>query len=142
MNQFARLEFQIQIRSQKCLFVTVRIWSKQRASHLSFRALWETHMAKPDKAEILELVTTRARNKIRGSVRLEMPDLATLYVDENGPIESDQPADITLTANSQVFHDIAMGILNPAKAFMMRKLKVDGNPMKALKIGEILSAQA
>ena len=98
-------------------------------------------MTQPSKAEILELVTKRAKNRIKGSVRLEMPDLATLYVDETGAIESDQAADITLTADARVFHDIATGKQNPAKAFMTRKLKVDGNPMRALKIGEILSTQ-
>lgn len=96
-------------------------------------------MTKPSKAEIVELVSERSRNRIKGSVRLEMPGTATLYVDETGAIESDQAADITLTADASVFYDIAMGIKNPAKAFMMRQLKVDGNPMKALKIGEILS---
>lgn len=86
------------------------------------------------------LITDRAKGRIRGSVRLEMPDLATFYVDETGAVESDKEADITLTATAQVFHDIATGAQNPAKAFMTRKLKVDGNPMRALKIGEILSS--
>ncbi|MEP5154621.1 SCP2 sterol-binding domain-containing protein [Planktotalea sp.] len=90
---------------------------------------------------MLELITKRSKGRIKGTVRLEMPDLSTFFVDETGAIESDKVADITLTAESHVFYDIAMGVKNPAKAFMMRQLKVDGNPMKALKIGEILSAQ-
>ncbi|MCF2906472.1 SCP2 sterol-binding domain-containing protein [Octadecabacter sp. CECT 8868] len=98
-------------------------------------------MTEPTKAEILEIVTKRSKNRIKGSVRLEMPDMATIYVDETGAIESDQAADIVLTADSRVFYEIATGVKNPAKAFMMRQLKVDGNPMKALKIGEILSSQ-
>ena len=98
-------------------------------------------MTEPTKAEIIELVSKRAKNRIKGSVRLEMPDIATLYVDETGAIESDQVADITLTADARVFYDIATGVKDPAKAFLMRQLKVDGNPMKALKIGKILSAQ-
>lgn len=99
-------------------------------------------MTNPTKAEILDLVSKRAKGRIKGSVCLEMPGTGTFYVDETGAIESDQPADITLTADAQVFHDIATGAKNPAKAFMMRQLKVDGNPMKALKIGEILSTPA
>ena len=98
-------------------------------------------MTEPSKAKIIELVDKRSKNRIKGSVRLEMPDIATLYVDETGAIESDRVADITLTADARVFYDIATGVKNPAKAFMMRQLKVDGNPMKALKIGEILSTQ-
>ena len=97
-------------------------------------------MTELSKAEIIDLVSRRAKNRIKGSVRLDMPGTATLYVDENGAIESDQAADITLTADARVLYDIAIGVRNPAKAFMMRQLKVDGNPMKALKIGEILSA--
>lgn len=96
-------------------------------------------MSKPSTAEIIDLVSKRSKNRIKGSVRLEMPGTATLYVDETGAIESDLAADITLTADALVFYDIAMGTMDPAKAFMMRQLKVAGNPMKALKIGEILS---
>ncbi len=98
-------------------------------------------MTQPTKADILALVTERAKGRIRGSVRLEMPEFGTLYVDETGAVESDREADITLTAAPEVFYGIATGAENPAKAFMMRKLKVDGNPMKALKIGEILSSE-
>ena len=93
-------------------------------------------------AEMQDLVTARAKGRIKGSVRLEMPDLATFYVDDTGATLSDRDADITLTAKAAVFRDIAMGEQNPATAFMTRKLKVDGNPMKALKIGEILSTDA
>ena len=90
--------------------------------------------------EIAALITSRAKGRIRGSVRIEMPDLGTLYVDETGAVPSDAEAEITLTAKSDVFHAIATGTQNPATAFMTRKLKVDGNPMRALKIGEILSS--
>jgi len=89
--------------------------------------------------EMRALISARATGRIKGSVRIEMPDVATFYVDETGAVESDASTDITLTAPAQVFYDIAMGNLNPATAFMMRKLKVDGNPMRALKVGEILS---
>lgn len=89
--------------------------------------------------EIADLISERARGRIKGSVRIEMPDAGTLYVDETGAIESEDPAEITLHAKLQVFYDIATGAQDPAKAFMLRKLKVDGNPMRALKIGEILS---
>jgi len=91
---------------------------------------------------MLEVISARAKDRIKGSVRLEMPEFATFYVDGTGAIESDQDADITLTAKAQVFYDIAMGEQNPATAFMTRKLKVDGNPMRALKIGELLSTPA
>lgn len=90
--------------------------------------------------EILDVVNTRAKGRIKGTVSLEMPDLGTLYVDETGAVESRQAADITLTAKSGVFRDIVEGAQNPAMAFMTGKLKVEGNPMRALKVGEILSS--
>ena len=92
------------------------------------------------KEDMLSLITERAKGRIKGSVRLDMTDLAVIYVDETGAVESDQEADITLMAKAKVFHDIATGEQNPATAFLMRKLTVDGNPMRALKIGEVLSA--
>ena len=85
-------------------------------------------------------VSARAKGRIKGSVSIEMPDLGTLFVDERGAVESTQEADITLTATSHVFENIVAGAQNPAMAFMSGKLKVDGNPMRALKIGEILSS--
>ena len=93
----------------------------------------------PTLSEVLEIVSTRARGRIKGTVSLEMPDLGTLWIDETGAVESDEAAEITLTAPSEVFHNIVTGAQNPAMAFMTGKLKVDGNPMRALKIGEILS---
>lgn len=90
-------------------------------------------------ADIQDVVTIRAKGRIKGTVRLEMPDIGSLFVDETGARESDDPADITLTAKAQVFRNIVEGSQNPATAFMTGKLKVDGNPMRALKIGEILS---
>ena len=60
-----------------------------------------------------------------------MPDLGVLYVDETGAIVSDREAEITPTAQSDVFRRIVSGEQNPATAFMTRKLKVDDNPMRA-----------
>lgn len=91
--------------------------------------------------QIKDIVDIRAKDRIKGTVRLEMPDLGTLWVDETGASIRDAEAEITLTARSEVFYNIVNGSQNPATAFMMGKLKVDGNPMRALKIGEILSAE-
>jgi putative sterol carrier protein len=100
----------------------------------------KTPLAPITLAAFAAAVSARAKGRIRGSVRIAMPDLGTLFVDETGAVASTQPADITLTADSDVFREIVSGDLNPAKAFMTRKLKVDGNPLRALKIGEILSS--
>lgn len=106
-----------------------------------FQRMTKTPLAPITLAEFATDVTARAKGRIRGSVRLVMPDLGTLYVDETGARESQQEADITLTADADVFRRIVSGEQNPAAAFMTRKLKVDGNPVRALKIGEILSSE-
>ncbi|MEQ9259360.1 MAG: SCP2 sterol-binding domain-containing protein [Roseovarius sp.] len=85
-------------------------------------------------------VSTRAKGRIRGSVALNMPDLGRLYVDETGATPSEREADLTLTATSQVFRNIVAGSQNPTTAVMTGKLKVEGSPMRALKVGEILSS--
>lgn len=85
-------------------------------------------------------VHARAKGRIRGSVALDMPDLGRLYLDASGASESEAEAEITLTARSEVFCNIVSGTQNPAMAYMSGKLKVEGNPMRALKIGEILSS--
>jgi putative sterol carrier protein len=90
-------------------------------------------------AEFADAVTARAKGRIKGTVRLEMPDMGMLFVDETGAVISEDAAEITLIAKSNVFKNIFEGSQNPATAFMTGKLKVDGNPMRALKIGEILS---
>ncbi|MFK7939373.1 MAG: SCP2 sterol-binding domain-containing protein [Roseovarius sp.] len=89
--------------------------------------------------DFADAVTARAKGRIKGTVRLDMPDLGVLFVDETGAEISEKAAEITLTAKSGVFQNIFEGSQNPATAFMTGKLKVDGNPMRALKIGEILS---
>ena len=94
----------------------------------------------PPLTDITSLVSARAKGRIKGTVSIDMPDLGTLFVDETGAIESGEAAEITLTATSEVFRNIVDGSQNPATAFMTGKLKVDGNPMRALKIGEILSS--
>ena len=94
------------------------------------------------KSQMIEIVTQRAKGRIRGDVCLDMPDLCTLYLDETGAVESDRAAELTLRAKAEVFYAIATGNLNPAAAFMTRKLKVEGSPMRALKVGEILSTES
>lgn len=90
--------------------------------------------------DFIATVSARARGRIRGSVALDMPDLGRLYVDETGATESARDADLTLTATSQVFRNIVAGSQNPTTAVMTGKLKVDGSPIRALKVGEILSS--
>ena len=48
-------------------------------------------------------------------------------------------ADVTMSADAEVFQEIMSGDLNPTAAFMSGKLTVDGDMGTAMKLGSALS---
>jgi putative sterol carrier protein len=62
----------------------------------------------------------------------------SIVVDGDGARASEDDADVTLTADADVFRAILDGDMNPTMAFMTGKLSVDGNMGLALKLGSIL----
>ncbi|MBI1494428.1 MULTISPECIES: SCP2 sterol-binding domain-containing protein [Rhodobacterales] len=63
----------------------------------------------------------------------------SLVIDADGVRAGDDDAEVTLTADSDVFQDILSGDLNPTTAFMTGKLAVDGDMGVAMKLGAVLS---
>lgn len=61
-----------------------------------------------------------------------------IMVDGSGVRAADEPADVTLTADADVFESILSGDTNPTAAFMQGKLTVDGDMGLALKLGGAL----
>jgi putative sterol carrier protein len=59
-------------------------------------------------------------------------------MDATGVRAGDDEADVTLTADADVFRAILDGDMNPTSAFMTGKLAVDGNMGMALKLGSVL----
>lgn len=57
-----------------------------------------------------------------------------------GKGEPNQPADAVLTMESKNFFDMFTGKLKPASAFMMGKLKIDGNLQTAMKLEKLMSS--
>ncbi|XP_076294583.1 hydroxysteroid dehydrogenase like 2 [Lasioglossum baleicum] len=55
-----------------------------------------------------------------------------------GKGEPNQPPDATLTMDSQNFFAMFSGKLSPASAFMMGKLKIQGNLQKAMKLEKLM----
>ena len=51
------------------------------------------------------------------------------------------PADVVLKAPDKVFRAIMAGTQNPVMAVMSGKLKVEGSPQRALKVGTILTGE-
>lgn len=73
-----------------------------------------------------------------GSAKFAIPGEGTILLDATGAREGDGEADVTLTAEGEVFRAILSGEMNPTMAFMTGKLKVDGNMGQAMKLGAVL----
>jgi len=78
-------------------------------------------------------------NALDGSAKFEIEGEGSLIIDANGVRASDDEADVTLTADAELFQDILSGDVNPTSAFMSGKLKVDGDMGMAMKLGTVLS---
>ena len=63
----------------------------------------------------------------------------SIVIDGDGARAGDDPADVTLTATTDVFEQILAGDLNPTAAFMSGKLSVDGDMGAAMRLGGLLS---
>ena len=59
-------------------------------------------------------------------------------LDTSGVRAGDEDADVTLTADAQVFQAMLHGDLSPMNAFMSGKLKVEGEKALAMKLGSVL----
>ena len=53
--------------------------------------------------------------------------------------EAGDEADVTMTADAEVFQDMLSGDLNPTSAFMTGKLSIDGDMGTAMKLGSLLA---
>jgi putative sterol carrier protein len=61
-----------------------------------------------------------------------------IMLDATGVRAGDYEADVTLTAEADVFRAILDGEMNATMAFMTGKLKVDGSMGQAMKLGAVL----
>ena len=61
-----------------------------------------------------------------------------IMLDAAGVRAGDDEADVTLTADADVFRAILDGEMNPTMAFMTGKLAVDGSMGLAMKLGSVL----
>ena len=74
-----------------------------------------------------------------GVAKFVIPGEGAIMMDGAGVRAGDEDADVTLTAEAEVFRAILDGDMNPTMAFMTGKLKVDGNMGLAMKLGSVLS---
>jgi putative sterol carrier protein len=74
-----------------------------------------------------------------GIAKFVIPGEGAIMLDGQGVRAADEEADVTLTAEADVFRAILDGEMNPTMAFMTGKLKVDGNMGMAMKLGSVLA---
>lgn len=63
----------------------------------------------------------------------------SIMLDADGVRAGDEEAEVTLTADADVFRAILEGDMNATSAFMQGKLSVDGNIGLAMKVGSALA---
>ena len=73
-----------------------------------------------------------------GVAKFVIPGEGAIMLDASGVREGDAEADVTLTADAEVFDALLSGDLSAASAFMTGKLAVDGNMGLAMKLGQVL----
>lgn len=61
-----------------------------------------------------------------------------IMIDDFGVRAGDEEADVTLSADADVFEAILNGEMNPTTAFMTGKLSVDGSMGMAMKLASVL----
>lgn len=73
-----------------------------------------------------------------GIAKFVLKGHGAIMLDADGVRAGDEEADVTLTADADVFKSILDGNTNATMAFMTGKLSVDGNMGLAMKLGSVL----
>ena len=73
-----------------------------------------------------------------GVAKFVIPGEGAIMLDAAGVRAGDDEADVTLTAEADVFRAILAGDMGATMAFMSGKLSVDGNMGLAMKLGSVL----
>lgn len=91
------------------------------------------------EAAVAALATKMGGGFGAGVAKFVIPGEGAIMVDGDGVRAGDDEADVTLTAEAEVFRAILEGELNPTSAFMTGKLTVDGSMGLAMQLGAALA---
>ena len=93
-------------------------------------------------SEVIDAAVAALAEKISGGfdgvAKFVITGEGAIMVDGSGVRAGDDEADVTLTAEADVFQSMLAGDLNPTTAFMTGKLSVDGDMGKAMALGAAL----
>lgn len=90
---------------------------------------------------VIEKAVERLNAKVQGFdglAKFVIPGEGAIMMDPAGARAGDEEADVTLTAEAEVFQAILEGEMNPTMAFMTGKLKIDGSMGLAMKLAGVL----
>ncbi len=88
--------------------------------------------------EAVTALNARMSGGFDGLAKFVIAGEGSIMVDEAGARAGDEPADVTLTADADVFRSILSGETDPTSAFMTGKLAVDGDMGQAMRLGSAL----
>lgn len=78
-------------------------------------------------------------NGFDGVAKFVFTGEGAIMVDSDGVRAGDEPADLTLTADTDVFRAMLAGDLSPTTAFMTGRLSIDGSMGLAMQLGAAMS---
>jgi putative sterol carrier protein len=93
-------------------------------------------------SEMIDQAVAALNAKITGGfdgvAKFVLGDEGSIIIDSAGARASDDDAEVTLSADPDVFQAILSGDMNPTSAFMTGKLSVDGDMGKAMQLAGVL----
>ena len=94
-------------------------------------------------SDVIDTAVTTLNEKLGGDgfnglAKFVIEGEGAIMLDQSGARAGDDPADVTLTAEADVFQSMMEGDLNPTAAFMSGKLSVDGDMGLAMQLGAVL----
>ncbi len=90
-------------------------------------------------AKAVEALSKKLGGGFDGIAKFVIEGEGAIMLDGSGARAGDEEADVTLTANADVFAAILSGDMGATGAYMSGKLKVDGSLPTAMRLGAALA---